>query len=479
MLRIDSPSGIAKGVVSMSIDVGREGVRAAVLELLELLDSPESDIAKFEEACMTGLMSVGQRLMAHRLEALTPTKEFVEAGETWRVAVHSKLPIMTTFGPLSVKRPLFRSKRNGPTRCMVQERCPLVAGFWTERAAKLGALAVSEMPMERAEKFFAESGFMTVSRSSLLRLVGSISTTWEENREEHEQAVREKQTIPDEATLVTVSLDGVMVLMVDSKKAELKAAARVRGQADKGPAGWSEASVGVVSFYDKEGVRLETRRFGRMPEEDKATTKGWIRAELEHIRKIRPDLMVQAIADGAANNWSFLGSLDADYETVDFYHTAEHLHRHVSKANGASTVGTQGKLHEMRRQLLDVKGGSEVVFADFKQMREDAGTQAPSTTKTSGKRQPTFFDRHHGRMNYAELREAKLPIGSGVTESTCKLTICDRMRRTGMRWSAQGGQAVITLRAHQVSGAFNAAWDVFASRNRRQLTEDTSQRMAA
>ena len=73
-----------------------------------------------------------------------------------------------------------------------------------------------------------------------------------------------------------------------------------------------------------------------------ASTKAWIRAELACIRKRRPDLTVVAAADGAANNWSFLESLEPDVEVVDYYHTTEHLHRHLSLANGAREEGDKG-----------------------------------------------------------------------------------------------------------------------------------------
>lgn len=464
-------SRLKRNVPTMSTNASRKDAEAAVLKLLELLAPSSSDIWTFEEMCMSTLMAAGRHLMKVHLEALSPTTPLVEDGTTWKVAVASRLPVMTTFGAVIVERPLFRAVRNGPTRCFVEERTPLVAGFWTERAAKLGALAVSEMPMARAEQFFAEAGTMVVSSTSLLRLAGSMSTLWEENRREHERQVRTAQDIPLEATAVAVSLDGVMISTVDSDKAAKKAEARARGQADKGPSGWREASVGVLAFYDKDGERLETRRYGRMPEEDKATTKSWLRDEIEHLRNKRPDLTVLAIADGAANNWSFLSKLDADHEAVDFYHTAEHLHRHVSKANGASTIDTQSKLRAMRRALRDEPGAAAKVFKDFQQLREDAGTQAVSTKKQEGKRQPTYFERHHERMDYAGLRALNLPIGSGVTESTCKLVVCDRLRRTGMRWSERGGQAVMTLRAAQVSNTFEPMWGVLRQANRASRRE--------
>ena len=277
------------------------------------------------------------------------------------------------------------------------------------------------------------------------------------------------RAIPSEARTAVVSLDGVMVLTVDSDRQQKKREARARGQADKGPSGWKEASVGVISFYDANGDRLDTHRYGRMPEAGKLTTKAWLRAELAHVRAVRPELTIVALADGAANNWKFFKELDVDEEVVDYFHTVEHLHRHVNKANGASTVHTQAVLTSMRRRLMTEPGAATAIATELQEMRERAGTQAVSTTKSRGKRQPTYFERHHERMDYPRLKQANLPIGSGVTESTCKLLLCDRLRRTGMRWTQNGGQAVLTLRAWRISGCFDHAWKLLMEENRDQL----------
>lgn len=444
-------------------------VREALERLHQLALLSPGDLVDYEKSCMEACMKIGRALMRRALEACMPQQDFIEEGVLWKAVVRTGLLVMTLFGPITVVRNRFRSKRNGATRCLIEERSGLVAGLWTQPAAKVASIAVAEMPFERAESFFAEHGTMIVSRSSLLRLVGEICELWEENRPVHEQAVREATPIPENAATVAVSLDGVMVMMVGSDKAQIKAQALQRGAADKGPAGFREASVGVTSLYDSAGERITTRRYARMPEADKTATKAWLREELTHIRRLRPDLTTLAIADGAANNWTFLETLAMDYELVDFFHTAEHLHRHVSVANGPSTRETQAKLRAMRHDLLEVPGAAKAVFADMQHLREKAGTDPVSTRKTHGTRQPTFFERHHHRMDYPGARAHDLPIGSGVTESTCKLTVCDRLRRTGMRWTESGGQGVLTLRAHLVSGQFDAGWTELMAANRVRL----------
>jgi hypothetical protein len=436
-----------------------------IRELHLSADSADESVSDFEQRAANGLAEFGRRLAKRKLEALSPQAAFVENGAEWKVAVRSAREVITRFGKVSVERPLFRCGREGTTRCLVTERAGLFERLWTPRAAKLAAMAVAEMPLAAAEEFLHEAGVVFASRSSLLRLGGALSSLWESDREANEQALREQTPIPDNAVTASVSLDGVMLTMVDSDRAPKKAEARAEGRPDKGPSGFREASVGVVAFYDADGERLATRRYARMPEEDKRTTKAWLTSEIRHLRNARPGMTTVAIADGAANNWTFLEGLGADHEIVDFYHTAEHLHRHANQANGASTTETQALVKSMRHRLLNEPGAADKVFRDMQALREDAGTASPSSLKTCGKRQPTYFERHRHRMDYVGARALKLPIGSGVTESTCKLAVCDRLRRTGMRWSSAGGQAILTLRALKISGQFQRGWRLLEDRN--------------
>ena len=53
-------------------------------------------------------------------------------------------------------------------------------------------------------------------------------------------------------------------------------------------------------------------------------------------------------------------------------------------------------------------------------------------------------------MRYVTLRHAGLPVGSGVTESSCKTVIGQRAKGAGQRWREAGLRGVVTLRAiHQ------------------------------
>ena len=70
----------------------------------------------------------------------------------------------------------------------------------------------------------------------------------------------------------------------------------------------------------------------------------------------------------------------------------------------------------------------------------------------------TYFRNHRRQMRYAEFRRQGLPIGSGVVEAACKTLVTHRMKRSGMRWSIPGGQAILTLRSLIQSDRWHNGW---------------------
>ena len=49
-----------------------------------------------------------------------------------------------------------------------------------------------------------------------------------------------------------------------------------------------------------------------MPESGKLTLKAQLASEVAHIRRARPEIGIVAIADGAADNWTFLETLSPE-----------------------------------------------------------------------------------------------------------------------------------------------------------------------
>lgn len=51
-----------------------------------------------------------------------------------------------------------------------------------------------------------------------------------------------------------------------------------------------------------------------------------------------------------------------------------------------------------------------------------------------------------------------MDIGSGRVEAACKGVVGVRMKRNGMRWSAVGAQATLSLRVAWLNGQWDVLW---------------------
>ena len=275
----------------------------------------------------------------------------------------------------------------------VDESLGLIDDYLTRPAAQLGLMMMGHCTPREAEEFFAKMGGMTPSVSTLQRLTQSMHERWESIAPETLASIRAAEDIPADAVSASVSLDGVMVA--------LRA-----GEGGCAEACWREASCGTVSFHDAKGKRLKTLYLGRMPESGKVRLKAQLASEVAHIRRVRPEIRIGAVADGAADNWTFLESLSPETEVIDFWHACEHL-------RVASDHAVAPHWFEKHREILrhDPRGVAKVIRA-LCYLRDSA-----KGDRAEIERELAYFRKHRHRMRYHALKEEGVAIGSGVVET--------------------------------------------------------------
>jgi hypothetical protein len=229
----------------------------------------------------------------------------------------------------------------------------------------------------------------------------------------------------------------------------------------KGPAGYNEASCATLTFYDRDGELLRTVRIGRMPEQGKVALKAALAHELGAVLARRPDLRVVTIADGARDNWGYLsllpGGRGGNKQIVDFWHAAEHLHEALQAVYGEASLRGAAEFEKQRHVLRHDTDGVEKVIRHLCYLR-DKHPRRHRVARAVG-----YFRNHRHRMRYASFANQNLPIGSGIVEAACKTLVTQRLKRSGMRWRHDGGQAILTLRALEQSGRFDHAWQMLAA----------------
>ncbi|MCA1606548.1 MAG: hypothetical protein LC775_14020 [Acidobacteria bacterium] len=427
---------------------------------------PCEDMECFERELHEYVAAVEREVLAEELARLEVDLPAVTIeGEVYRQVVRCEESYMSAAGPVRVMRSLYRRLgERERTVCPLELRAGMVEGRWTPLAARQAAFVVAHLTPQEGEDLFQELGNMSPSKSSLDRLPKQLSRHWEAERERFEAALREEETVPPEAVTVAVSLDGVMVPMKDGARTQKRQNAQEQGKHTCGPAGYQEVGCATLSFYDAEGERLSTVRFARMPEKHKATLKDTLSEEIAAVLGQRPDLTLVKLADGAKDNWSYLGAiLPQGIEIIDFYHASEHLKAAFDAAYGENSSRSKAQFEKYRHLLRDEGDGVEKVIRALAHLRDAHPRKRKLSTELA------YFRRYRYRMRYAKAQAQDLPIGSGVVEAACKTLATERMKRSGMRWRQAGGQAILTFRALHQSERFARGWKLLSSTYKRTV----------
>jgi hypothetical protein len=324
--------------------------------------------------------------------------------------------------------------------------------------------AAAHLPPREAAELFVEIGGMKPSHTTIDNQPKLIAEVGEANRQQWEQALRQTEQVPPQATVIAISLDGVMAPMRQANGTKKEASA---GKQSRGPLGYREIGCGSVALYDQEGQRLSTVRYGQMPEHKKATLRHQLTAECQHILSQAPHLKVVKLADGAPDNWDYLSHLDLglpstaqanieQIEIVDFCHAADHLKRGCDAIWPHDPDQSKTKFESLRTALKEVAGGAAKVIGSFRYYLGRLSGKNRAALQT----ELTYFLNQRPRMDYATYLKQGLPIASGVIEATCKTLVTQRMKCSGMRWGLFGGQAILTLRSLIQSDRWQQAWSL-------------------
>ncbi|MCP4935316.1 MAG: hypothetical protein GY927_14230, partial [bacterium] len=393
------------------------------------------EFASYEHELHEQLMKLERELIATELERYdVAAKEIEVEGERYRRIISSGKNYLSTAGEVRVERHLYRRVGGTQERCI----CPMelgagiMGGYATPRAARQMNFAAAHLPPREAAELFVEMGGMKPSHNTIDHQPKIIAQVWETNRRQWEDIVRQTEAVPPQATVIAVSLDGIMAPMRQADGTKKEATA---GKQASGPLGYREIGCGSVALYDQEGQRLHTVRYGRMPEYKKATLRQQLTAECQHILHQAPHLKVVKLADGAPDNWDYLSHLDLglspsaqtdleQIEIVDFCHAADHLKRGCDAIWPHDPDQSKAKFETLRTALKEVEGGAAKVIGSFRYYRGRLSGKSKEALQT----ELTYFLNQQARMDYAIYLQQGLPIASGVIEATCKTLVTQRMK---------------------------------------------------
>ena len=344
---------------------------------------------------------------------------------------------LTLLGEISLKRGIYQSNKANRSICPLEVKLKFINDYVSFAAAEYICYSLASMTLKEFVIHCKKWTLMKPSEGTAKRVLEYVGDFLETSGFIH--AIQSEQAVPKQAVTLAMSMDSTSVL--------------IRKE------GWKHATAATVSTYDAEGNRLDTVYIGRMPEKGKTQAKRLLEKEVEAITKKHEFKYVVCIADGARDLWQFFRKKYPDtIHVVDFFHVCEHLSK-LSELFFKDSPDAQAWYKKHRTILKeDPNGASKVIRAvRYRRSKTKENPEIEAELK--------YLQRNRRKMNYFELKQNNLPIGSGVVEAACKNLIGARMKKSGMRWTIDGGQTVLTLRSLILSKRWEHFWTFFVNRH--------------
>lgn len=416
-------------------------VRAGVAEQLTAIAKRPFDGASIQTVEKKFIETLGKSGASGLIELFArndePAKAVIHDGDKHYRKFLALGRYLTLLGEISLKRGIYQSNKAKRSICPLEQKLRFINDYVSFAAAEYICYSLASMTLKEFVKHCEKWTLMEPSEGTVRRVLEYVGQFLEES--DFLNTVRVEQAVSEDAMTLALSMDSTSILI----KRE----------------GWRHATAATVSTYDAQGNRLHTVYIGRMPEKGKILAKRLLEKEVEAIMAKHKFKYIVCIADGARELWQYFRKKYPNaIHVVDFFHVCEHVSK-LSQLFFQNQADAKAWYKKHRTVLKeDPNGASKLIRAA--RYRRSITKENPEIEA-----EIKYLQRNRKRMNYFELRQKNLPIGSGVVEAACKNLIGARMKKSGMRWTIDGGQTVLTLRSLILSDRWENFWSFFLSRH--------------
>jgi hypothetical protein len=128
---------------------------------------------------------------------------------------------------------------------------------------------------------------------------------------------------------------------------------------------------------------------------------------------------------------------------LDIIHVSEYVWDAATAIFGEKS---RSKSTWVRGVLIDLLNSKTTkVIKDLKRINNQK--QVSDTKQKQVEKAITYFTNHQHKMDYKKFIEKGYPVSSALVEAACGHLVKERMEQSGMRWSSQGAQNIMDIRA--------------------------------
>ncbi len=482
----------SQGVKTVLIQQAETGVRK-LLERLQTIE--EGDLKGLEQQVLETIFTIGRGWMESILSEPAPeeraaSQRMGRCGHAQQLEGYRPKQVLTLLGKVTFKRAYYRcvvaedraespEKGAGEADASQEQACThgeapadVLWGLHGQRTSAGVQQAVSYLcassTLEEAAATFSRLLPLHMSARQALNLMQPLGEALQQQEDEQvralwDQAMQARTTSPaasqtkqDRIERLYIELDGVLARLrrgsVPLEEQERKRKGDVYREvkvgavfeATRGPKR-SRLAPGVL--VDQAGPKHYVARRGKAEDFGKllyalAVTSGLQRAH-----------QVVVLGDGAVWIWRLVAEhFPGAVQIVDVWHAREHVWKVARAVFGANTpeasawaehacsLLVEGKIENLVEEI--------VVFPPI--------PPEPGTARSVPDIERDYFISNAARMRYPAFRAQGMHVGSGIAEAACKTVVSTRAKRTGMRWTPEGLDAVLAVRTAVLNDTYDA-----------------------
>lgn len=467
----------------------RRGLKKELEEELEtfleqMSQLPEGELEKLEEQVVKTSQAMGRKLMEAMLnsrlhEQRPAARREGRCGHRQRLVGERSKDLITLVGPVRVVRPYYQCLpahvQEEASGCSHGEApADEVWGVHQRRTTagvqRLISYVSARLTFEEAAETVCRCipiGLSGRQALTLMRPVGEALAA-EEDRQVRLLQVKAQQarSLPEERPAkkagerLYIELDGVLARMrrgsVPMEKEEQQRTGDVYREIKAGAVFRAERGAERSDLVP--GVYVDTPVPESLHYVARRTAKGgfaWLLYHLAVQCGLDQAQQVIVVGDGAPWIWNLATEhFPGAVQIVDIYHAKEHVWEvaHAVFGRGTAAQAWAGAACTLLEQ------GQIAKLVTAIQLLPPLAPE-PGQARSIPQRAADYFTTNAERMRYPTFRAQGMHIGSGIAEAACKTIVSTRAKRSGMRWTPEGIDALLPLRTCVLNGTYDSFWE--------------------
>lgn len=409
-----------------------------------------------------------------------------EEGEIHEQERFGSRKLMSIFGEVEIKRRGYRTKGK-KTLQPLEAELNLPPEKYSHGVRKMIAKEVAKNGFDEVLKSVLNNSGATVAKRQLEACSRRASLDFSEYYQQ--KSVRRGDSRAED--LLIISVDGKGIIM---REEDLRSGTKKKARAEKGKKSQHRLRPGekrnrkrmatVATVYEIEANVRKASEIVNQPEKNpeqsrekkkktpRAKNKRVWASVIQEPEQVIGEAFAEAKKRDPQQKQSWFALVDGNPTQInllkkyarkesrkltiilDLIHVIEYL---WNAAHVFYTVGSTDAENWVGEKLLGILSGKVSTVASG--MRRSATNRDIEEKKRKPvDRCANYLLKHKDYLRYNQYLEAGFPIATGVIEGACRYLVKDRMELTGARWSLQGAEAVLRLRALVASGDFESYW---------------------